>query len=104
YAGHAVSHAGGEGPVPDGVPEPIHDEPATAPHVDPEAPAIEESPPGGFEPDGPEPPAEDPGPDPPQEELDPEQIGEVESDGVPEPIHDEPATEPHRAAGRTPKR
>jgi hypothetical protein len=86
----------GEGPASDGVPEPIHDEPSTQKHVDPEAPVIEESP-DGFEPTTTEPPAEDPGHEPPQEELDPEKIGEVESDGVPEPIHDEPST--HRQPG-----
>jgi hypothetical protein len=53
---------------------------------------IEDSPPGGFEPTTREPPAEDPGPDPERVDIDLDQIGEVESDRVPEPIHDEPAT------------
>ena len=61
----------------------------------PEVPVIEESPPGGFEPTTREPPVEDPGPEPVQVEIDPEKIGEVENDGVPDPIHDEPATAPH---------
>ena len=83
----------------DGVPEPIHDEPTTEKHVDPDAPVIEESPPGGFEPTTAEPPAEDTGPEPAQEEVLPEEVGDVESDGVPEPIHDEPTTEPHLPRG-----
>ena len=74
----------------DGVPEEIHDEPATA--RDLEVPVIEESPPGGFEPTTSEPPAEESGPVPVQDEIDVDKLDEVESDGVPEEIHDEPAT------------
>jgi hypothetical protein len=105
FAGHATgspapASAGRTGPgrakagsggvsVSDGVPQPIHDEPSTVPHADPDAPLIEESPPGGFpEPPGHEPAPENPGPEPPQEHIDPD-TGLVIPDPVPEHIHAE---------------
>ena len=89
------------GPVAHGEPHPVaHEEIAS--HGEPEAPVIEESPPGGWEPEG-EPPAPEPewSPKEPPEEIDVESLPDPEAPEIKEsppggfePEADPPAPEP----------